>query len=114
MCHHAVEFLLKGYLILMGILFYPINTDKDVGLQVVVFFIGKGNNVGIGVVIQVFYIYLKEIFITTENVVDTIDVFAFSECYFFQPASYFILIIQMEYDFFLKEMDLCQGVVIVL
>lgn len=86
MNNNPVKFFFKCSGKLLAVLLYPIDTNKDVAFQgISIISIVKGYNIGVIVMIQIFNIYLFEIFIGTEDVVQFIDFSTFFMNYIFYP-----------------------------
>lgn len=63
----------------------------------------KGDDIGKGVVLQVFYIYFVQILIIAKNIVDIACLFTFGLGYAFHPTFYFVFLKRKDKGSFVKK-----------
>lgn len=85
-----------------GIFGYPFGTDEQIAVNSA-FGIGKGDNIGVVVVPQVFDIDLPQIFVGTENDIQFVNRLFFRGRNFQQPIDNRLLCRQFEFDVFKIE-----------
>lgn len=78
MDNDTVQFLIEGGIEELSILFDALNTDHNIARYEVAFDIVKGDNIGIGVVVEVGAVNLNEVGIIAEKITDVTYLFILS------------------------------------
>src|SRR5690606_29631733 len=88
------------------IFFDPINADIYISFEIFVrFAVVKGDDISIGVVVEVFHVEAVKILIVAENEVQVLDPKSFSLCDMMKPPFNFQFFRQVKFKFFLKEIN---------
>ena len=81
-----VQFILEGTLLYSGVLTNPRYTDVDLPLDKFAIAESKGDDVGVGIMIEVLLIHGQQKLVAYENVVEVNDRCSFGLRYLFNPG----------------------------
>jgi hypothetical protein len=105
MGHDTLQFILESRLVGQGVFFYPVNADEDITGDFLagLWRIAEGDDVCIGIVIEVLLVDVQEKIIGTEDVIQSRDFLLFPLGYLLQPLTGECSFGKGETDFFKEE-----------